>query len=190
MKKLFVTFTICVLAGICASAQELTFLKGDKVAGLGIGLVSTPYRAWSGNHFNKIPLIVASFEMCILDNIINDRSSVGVGGLIGYTSASTKSEYSGYGWSSTYIPINIRGAFHYAFVDNLDTYAGVLVGYNVYSWKWKDYEDTARSSSGGLTSSLYVGARYYFTESIGVFGDVNLGYSTLSLLNLGIAIKF
>lgn len=84
----------------------------------------------------KIPPVSVSYEQGIMDDVL-DVGSIGVGGYIGYTSASWETNWLGgsYGWKYTNFILGVRGSFHYPLVDNIDTYAGVLLGYNVVSAK-------------------------------------------------------
>lgn len=128
--------------------------------------------------------------MGIIDNMFGaDGLSLGVGGVVGYTAA--KWHYSGneYGWKYSDIIVGARGAFHYSFAKKLDTYAGVILGYDIVSSKsygsWASDNSTASSSS--LVYGAYIGARYYFTDSIGAFAEA--GYD-ISWLKLGLAFRF
>ena len=66
MKKIlvFILVFICLTTG--AMAQN-TFVKGDKVLNLGIGLGSTLYTG--GSYTSKIPPLSASFEVGVKDNL-------------------------------------------------------------------------------------------------------------------------
>jgi len=178
-KKLLLTLMACALIGLSASAQQPTFLKGDNVANVGVGFLGSYYGigAWGGG--TKLPLLSVSFEHCIIDNLFNEKSSLGVGGFIGYT------HYKYSDWRLSYIPVGAKGALHYALVDNLDTYAGAFMGYVICN-----SNDNFVNPSGRFSSTVFAGARYYFNDAIAAFGEVNLGYSALSLVNLGISFKF
>ncbi|MDT8400760.1 MAG: hypothetical protein RQ743_03615 [Bacteroidales bacterium] len=185
MKKLLALPLIAFFALTQLSAQDPVFVKGDKVLNLGLGLGTTLY---TGSFYKmQIPPISASLELGIVDEII-DKGSVGVGPYLGF--ASYKWEYSGWGYKYSNIIIGARGNFHYPFLEKLDTYTGLLVGFNIVSAKdfgeinpFYDYS----TSSSGLVWSWFVGARYYFTETIA--GMVELGYG-IAYLNLGVAMKF
>jgi hypothetical protein len=185
MKKLLLMFVVACFALTQLIAQEPTFVKGDKALNIGIGLGSTLY---SGTYYkSQIPPISASLEFGVVDNVL-EKGVVGVGPYIGYSSY--KYEYSGWGWKYTNIIIGARGNFHYPLVNKLDTYTGLLLGYNVASSKefgnavpgW-DYS----YSAGGIAWSWFVGGRYYFKETFAVMAE--LGYG-IAYLNLGIALKF
>ena len=166
-----------------ASAQTPSFSRGDKVLNLGVGFGSTLY---IGSYYKmQVPPVSASFEYGIVDGIF-EKASVGVGGYLGF--ASYKWEYSAWGWKYSNIIIAGRGTFHYPFVEKLDTYVGLLLGYDIVSSKEfgtpVGYDYSATSS--GLAYSGFVGARYYFTEKFGVMAE--LGYG-ITYLNIGVAFK-
>ena len=164
-----------------ASAQTPSFSRGDKVLNLGVGFGSTIY---IGSYYKmQVPPVSASFEYGIVDGIL-EKASVGVGGYLGFSSY--KYEYSGSGWKYSNIIIAGRGTFHYPFVEKLDTYAGVLLGYNIGSSKVFGTPVGSDDISSGLAYSGFVGARYYFKEKFGVMAE--LGYG-ITYINIGVAFK-
>ncbi len=185
MKKLSLLFVVVSFFFIQLAGQEPTFSKGDKVLNLGLGLGSTLY---SGTYYkSQIPPLSASFEVGVADNIL-EKGVIGVGGYIGYSSY--KYKYSGWGWKYSNMIIGVRGNFHYPLVDKLDTYTGLLLGYNIASSKefgtailGYDYD----TSSGGPAYAWFVGARYYFKDTFAVMAE--LGYG-ITYLNLGVSLKF
>jgi hypothetical protein len=187
MKKLFLTLAVCIFAATCMSAQQPTFMKGDNVVNVGIGLGGNLYGWYSGGGISKLPVLSASFEHCIIDNLFDEKSSLGVGGLLAYTQA--KYNDSGWGWKTSNIVIGARGALHYALVDKLDTYVGMMLGYNIYSFKYTGtgYYDNYGHGNSGLAFSIFAGARYYFTDAIAAFAELGYGYA---ILNLGVSFKF
>lgn len=187
MKKILIIFLLSIFTLPFVAAQDNMFLVGDKVVNLGIGLGSSLY---SGSFYkSSVPPVSISFEKGIMDGVL-EKGVIGVGGYLGYSSY--KSEYSffgdAYGWKYTNIILGARGSFHYPLVDKLDTYGGVIVGFNIATSKgYGDFGTYADPySGGGLVFSPYVGGRYYFTEKIAAMAE--LGYG-ISYLNLGIAIK-
>jgi hypothetical protein len=130
MKKnlLFIIVLVGFTAG--AIAQTSTFAKGDKVLNLGLGIGSTLY---TGSYYKAgIPPLSASFEVGVKDGVL-DKGSIGIGGYLGYSSH--KWEYGGWGWKYSNIIIGARGNFHYPLLDKLDTYTGLLLGYNIATSK-------------------------------------------------------
>ena len=129
-KKRLFSMAIAIVAVTGLFAQANTFSKGDKVANVSIGLGSSIY----GSGFTGgIPPIGASFEYGVKDNLFNEQSSLGIGGYVGFTSASQDWGVASATYSS--IIIGARGIVHYQLVDNIDTYGGILLGYNIASSK-------------------------------------------------------
>lgn len=184
MKKLLLSLLVVVFFVTQSVAQESTFQQGDKVLNLGIGLGSTLY---SGSYYKAgFPPISASLEFGVKDGVL-DKGSIGIGGYLGYSSH--KWEYSGWGWKYTNIIVGARGVFHYPLVDKLDTYTGLLLGYNIATSK--EFGNSVpgynySASSGGVAYSWFVGGRYYFSEKFA--GMLELGYG-ITYLNIGIALK-
>ena len=170
---------LAVVAVVGLLAQENTFSKGDKVANVSIGLGSSIY----GSGFSGgIPPIGVSLEYGIKDNLFNDKSSLGIGGYAGFTTANF-----GVG-TYTSIIVGARGLLHYQLVEKLDTYAGVMLGYNIASVKYSSaYTGLGAVSTGGLIYAGFIGARYYFTPNLAALAE--LGYG-IAILNLGVSFKF
>jgi hypothetical protein len=171
MKKLLLSLIVVCFSLSHLNAQDDMLVKGDKVVNLGIGFSSY----WYGS--TVIPPVSGSFEMGIVDGLIQGKGSVGVGGYLGYSS------YKWLGYKSRNITIGARGAFHYPLVENLDTYAGVILGYNIYS----DNDPYDTYNYGNFVSGEFIGARYYFSDSFAAMAEVGFGIFNL---NLGVALKF
>lgn len=185
-KRIFLTLAV-VFASITftnVSAQHI-FSKGDQVVNLGIGIGS--YYGGSG-YTMTVPPISASFEQGIVDGLINGNASIGVGGYLGYSANKWENTMYGtkYGYKYSYLTIGARGAFHYQFVDKLDTYAGVMLGYNVVSSKAIGDNSYGEADGSSIGSSIFAGARYYFSDKFAAYAEVGYG---VSALELGIAIR-
>jgi hypothetical protein len=94
------------------------------------------------------------------------------------------------------IGFGVRGAYHFNFVQNLDTYAGLTLGYiiqtaNVKYGSLYDTSNIPRIDYPGVSSFLFganIGARYFFTKNIGAY--LELGYSGLQVISAGLSVKF
>lgn len=183
MKKLLLLLVVIPLSLTKLIAQDATFVKGDKVLNLGLGIGSTIY---TGTYFkSQVPPISVSYEAGIVDNVL-EKGVIGVGGYIGYSSY--KSDYGSYGWKYSNLLLGVRGNFHYPLVNKLDTYTGLLLGYNIASDKaWGTYTYDYSASYGGIRAAWFVGGRYYFNDSFAVMAE--LGYG-ITYLNLGVSLKF
>ncbi len=186
MKKLIsLTLALCLVAILPAKAQDPVFEQNDNVINLGVGFGGTLYSGrslavWSG--YNRLPTLELAYERCIIGELFNEHSAIGVGGIIAYNYSSYRSS-----WTSTDVLVGARGAFHYTFVDKLDTYAGFMAGYNINTWKWKEPGATTHIGSSGFTYGLFAGARYYFAGPLAAFAELGYGYT---FFNAGISLKF
>ncbi|HNR42088.1 MAG TPA: hypothetical protein PKL65_07645 [Bacteroidales bacterium] len=183
MKKLILTFVVASLLLGSLDAAEPSFGKGDKVLNLGLGLGSS-YWIGYGWYTSHMPHLFANMEIGFFENVFNlDKASIGIGPYVGFRT----SKYANY-WKDTEIVIAATGNFHYPLVDKLDTYAGVLLGYDIISTKYYDeYWGDYGHKNSSIAHREYVGARYYFTNNFSAMAE--LGYG-LTVLNLGIALKF
>lgn len=174
MKKVVLLLIVLFSTQIFAQGYH----KEVKNLGLGIGLGSIGIEGDA-----TLPPLSVGLQMGITDEI-------SVGGIVGYTGSTYKWGFLGtsYEWTYTHILIGARGEYHFLKGNkNLDAYAGLTLGYHIIG------VTEPSGFSGGYTaaaSSLFygghVGARYGFSESMGVFGE--LGYG-ISYLTVGLNIK-
>ncbi|MBL7966610.1 MAG: hypothetical protein JNK09_06380 [Prolixibacteraceae bacterium] len=159
--------------------------KGEKILNLGVGLGTALY---SGSGYTgSVPPISGALEVVIKDDLFDGNGAIGVGGYLGY--AAYKWKYSGYdyGWKYSNIIVGPRGYLHYNLIEQLDTYAGVMLGYNIVSSKWYGSGSSiGDASSGGVIFSGFIGARYFFNEKVAAMAELGSG---IAYLNLGVAIK-
>lgn len=179
MKKLTLIIAAVALFALSSNAQEM-FEKGTQLFKLGVGL-----------NGDGTPLEV-SYEKGVKEDFLGvDGLVLGLGGNVGYygfTEDFTTPLLS-YSWKYTNIVVAARGLVHYPLISKLDTYGGLVLGYNVASTKYDgpNSSSIASPSAGGLVFGGLVGARYEFSENLGAYLEV--GYS-ISYANLGIAYKF
>jgi len=140
--------------------------------GLGSFLSGTGYKT-------TVPPISASADYGINDNI-------SVGGYVGYSAA----EFDQILWktSVTYLVVGARGAYHKELVDGIDTYGGVMLGYNIANLTMDPDPGPPFNDikAGGVMYGVFAGARYYFTDNIGA--HLELGYG-IAIAQLGLSIK-
>jgi hypothetical protein len=185
--KILLTAFLGLLLVFSANAQQSTFEKGNHVANLGIGLGNALYTG--GGYTSKIPPISVSYEVGVIDNVA-EKGVIGIGGYLGYTSAKYSWGYFGYNyeWKYTNIVLGVRGAFHYPLVDKLDTYGGLMLGYDIAKVSEPSgYSGTGYSALGShVILPGFVGARYYFTDKISGFGELGWG---IAYLTIGVSLK-
>lgn len=183
MKKLLLLMVAAVFSLTQLTAQESTFVKGDKVLSIGLGLGTSLY---SGSYYKMtFPPLAASLEFGVKDGIF-EKGTLGVGAVAGYTGY--KYEYAGWGWKYSNFILGARGYLHYPLVNKLDTYTGMTLGYNISSATefgtsgGYDYD----SSSGGFIWAIFIGGRYYLKDNFAL--QAELGYG-VTYLTLGVAFK-
>ena len=177
--RVFVT-AICLSFAFAATAQITSgnphFKKGDVDINAGIGLLKTYYSSTS----TVMPPISVSGEYGVSDKI-------SVGGFIGFSTA--KEEWLGGQIDYSFLIIGARGSYHLTIWDKMDTYAGLMLGYNKVS---ADYDNTVDGifdfdvAASGVALSAYIGGRYPIKENLSVYGEIGYG---ISVLNLGVSFK-
>lgn len=172
-KFLFLAVALCSIS--LGYAQEI-FSKGTTAINAGIGIGSSVSNV-------SFPPLSVSMDYSLVDNLIDDANgAISIGGLVGYVGS--KQNFYGSTYSASHAILGVRGAFHYQFIPKLDTYAGLMLSYNLVSGSWSGPEVIDSSVAGSKVDlGAYLGARYFFTEQIGAFAE--LGY-TIAFLNLGV----
>lgn len=180
MKHFLLSVVALASISAAANAQE-TFSKGDNLVtgqiGIGSGLA-----------------VSATYENCVKSGLFaTEKGALGVGGYVGYSHYSDS--FSGYGvrseWDYNNIILGVRGNLHYEFVDRLDTYAGLMLGYEIVNSS-SSVEGYGEAISGdvdasGFAFTIHLGTRYYFTDHFAA--GIEIGYG-VSYANVGVAYKF
>lgn len=155
----------------------LVVTNGDILIGLGVGLLNN--LEYEKLTFPSFPM---TFEYVLKDDLVGNKLAVGVGGYIGYCS-SKETYYDNL--KNSKLLFGARSYFHYAFVPNLDSYAGIFLGYRNES---DSFESSVYSkvNTGFFTANLFIGGRYFFNDRFA--GTAELGWG-LSIFTLGMAVK-
>jgi hypothetical protein len=179
MKRILL-ISMLLLIAVGLSFSQMAYKKGDQVVNVGIGI-----GGFAGAYGTGGVAITGGYENAINENI-------SLGGVVGYSS-STNTYFGDYGWKYTYFLIAVRGAYHADLLHNpnIDTYGGIMLGYNIVSASatgsvpYFGYISTGASASY-LEYGIFVGGRYYFNPHWAV--QAELGYG-LGILNVGLAYK-
>lgn len=178
MKKVTLVLSVLTLlfaTGVMAQNNPALFGNNSKHIRAGIGI----------NSFG-IPIEV-SYDQGFKQNLFGvNKLNLGLGGYLGYYGHNEKIglgvDDSGYKYS--HIVIGARGLFHYPFIPKIDTYAGIMLGYNIASSRYYGAGiDPGNAAAGGLAFGGVVGARYQFNSKWGVYAEA--GYS-ISYLSFGV----
>ena len=173
-----------LLLGLTNVKAQDVFNKGAIAVNANIGLGN-----YSGYNMG-IPPLSLSADVGVIDNLIGDNGSVGVGGYVGFaTNSYTYNYYSNYYYKATVTRMcfGVRGNFHYQLNDKLDTYAGLMLGLYTYSYSYKDnYNDDyyknyySNLNHSDIAFSAYVGTRYYFSRTMALNAEVGYGFTYIS----------
>ncbi len=124
--------------------------------------------------------------------------SIGIGGVIGFKSATYKYKYNFNGGNNNYkdtytnFIIGVRGTYHLTLLANknnkFDPYGGVTVGFRIFDHNYGGPDlNPYNYNSVYPIAGLFVGAKYNFVPNFGVFAE--LGYD-ISLIRVGINFNF
>ena len=178
MKKQIILTASLFVVLFSASAQS--FKSSDKILSLGIGLGSPFFGSGYKASLPVNPTI--SFEKGVSDQI-------SAGATVSY--ASSKYSYNIFGSSNTIkynaIFVGARGAYHILpNNEKFDLYAGGGLGYVIVSVG--DKVDAITATGSGVGYTAFIGGRYLFSKNMGAYTE--LGYASLSFLNVGVSFKF
>jgi hypothetical protein len=176
MKNLLCSLAVALLlvtfSNTETSAQELQ--KGDFILNPGLGF---GYQFWGG-------ITVGVNGEYFFTDVISG------GGYLAYTRWNYGFVNSDIGYN--FFDFGVRASYHFGKLlkvptDQFDPYAGAQVGGAVSSY---DYNGTAVYGDAydrGIRGGLYAGARWYFNEKVGVYGEV--GFALCPVM-VGATFKF
>jgi len=154
MKKiLMVLLVICVSSSLVLSAAPK---RGKKYASLEFNKGEMYLTPQVGINSTAIPF-GASVEFAITENI-------GVGGTVMIWL------WSEAGFSSSLIIPSVDAAYHFTSlkVEKLDLFAGLSLGYAIFSSDWLDW-------NSGLSLDPFIAGRYWFSDKLAASLRLNIG---------------
>ncbi|RPJ04951.1 MAG: hypothetical protein EHM28_13080 [Spirochaetaceae bacterium] len=187
MKKILFACAVMILffSAQLAVAQTAKKSMDDNigVVFLGIGL---GFPAMEGDM--GIPPLVAGFDWYIKFDPMVPISFGAVFGYAGstYSLSNPLPPPESYDFDYSYLLIGVRAAYHFTQlikVENLDVYAGVLLGYYIVNVDEPSgfpvalYDPSANTIGFGV----FGGARYYFTDMFGAFAEVGYSFGYISV---------
>ena len=135
----------------------------------------------------RIPPIVLSADFKLPSKV---KLPITIGATASLTAWERSIAFGRFKATYTDVGFGLRGAYHFNLVKNLDTYAGLILGYVVQTVSPNnDIVKTFNPATSFFMYSSNIGARYFFTKSIGVY--VEVGYSNLlsQIANVGLSVK-
>lgn len=211
MKTKILLFSLFAGAFLCFSNTSYAQHSSDGIngqnmidVGIGFGGGLASYSFVAGGTGSVTPEIVGRFDHGISANWT-------IGGMIAYQSYSYSDAFQDYNsnyvlnnytekWSFTAISVLVRGAYHFTVSNSkFDPYVGIGLGYNSFSSTYTNTDPnygtagygfaTPTYNLGGVAYAAFVGARYYFSDHIGAWGELGYAGWAGDLLNLGITFK-
>ncbi|SKB54691.1 hypothetical protein SAMN05660226_01871 [Parapedobacter luteus] len=176
MKKTILILSVALMA---TGAYAQSFQKGTSAVNAGVGFGTN-----LGGLGNARPAVSVSYEYGNWE--VGGPGVISLGGYIGNTGYRYRS--SGYTQRWNYTVVGARSAYHYngfENVPNLDVYGGLMLAYNIASYKAEGY-DGPNTYGSGLGFSAYLGGRWFFSNNIGLYTELGFG---VSVLNAGITFK-
>ncbi len=182
---------------------EKCYDEKTHIINVGIGLYSGYYVRVGGEKYTSSPYLNLSYEQPWPKKL--GPGFLGVGAYFGYKTEKYKYNYntwygSGYYYERryTYYTIAGRAAYHWDVLNTnkAEVYGGVLIGafLNVYSYNDNDPNEVDYVSVNPFSPyvSPFLGARYYFTDNIGVFAEtgVHPHHRSSYHATVGCSIKF
>lgn len=166
------------------SRNSGSFHKGDNIVSFGLGfpnVAKNRITSW-GSYSWGLPPMYGKYEYGIMDE-------VSIGGRIGIGTGRYK--YMNIRANNFSTSMSVLGYYHFNKlipVSKLDVYAGAGLGMTYSTYERIDGNYVYRDNDLYPNLVFLVGARWYFTETFGVYAES--GFDGLSLMNIGIALKF
>jgi hypothetical protein len=180
--KYYVFVLLILFSATDIFALDQVIRKGENIVSLNLGFGSDNFK---GKYFIKrSPLLSVSYERGVMDSVAG-RGSIGVGGLLGICTYKRGNTHGGYTYND--LVMAGRGTFHYPFIPGLDTYTGMILGFNFSNTGSYGDPPYDFKSNDGLIFGWFVGAKYYFTDKLAGQAEVGVG---MTYVNIGLAFRF
>jgi hypothetical protein len=183
-KSAFFSVLLMVISLFSVSrVHAQAFEAGTNVVSAGIGLGSSLANYTYGSQSIGLS---ATYDRGIWEA---GPGVISLGAYIGYKSFTYSGP--GYDYKWNYTIIGARGAWHFTGlnVENLDLYGGLMLSFDNLSTSFSN--DVPGYVPGSYASTIelspFVGARYYFANNLGVYGELGFG---VSILDIGLSYKF
>lgn len=187
MKKLRNSILIALIAlcsiSFTSNVNAQSFEAGDFDLNVTIGFGTAWY--YESVYKMALPLIAVGADYALIDHW--GPGVFGVGGIIGFNSY--KYEYFGLidDIRQNNFSIVPRATYHYQWVDRLDTYGGIGLGFKIRTISGDNLPANLGSETD-FVFTIFAGAKYYFTDQFCVMTE--LCFYDLAFFNIGVGFKF
>jgi hypothetical protein len=180
---------------LMAQSGDEAFGKGSNILSLGVGLGGN--YTYYGGGYTSTPDFVLSYENGTFGDV--GPGTISLGALLAFKGVSYDytDYHSGYYYNQswTYYIIGIRSAYHLTIpsAPRFDPYVGIMLGYYDISYKVSSsdpyfnspgdpyYATYSNSYASYMAFSLYIGARYYVSNRVGLWLELGYGYTDAAL---------
>jgi outer membrane immunogenic protein len=157
MKKSLLLLVFMLIAGVCFAQNPIE--KGQAQINAGVGLSSWGIPLYGGVDYGV-------------------HKDVTIGGELSYRSY--REEYYSYKFRHSIFGISANGNYHFNTLldipDNFDLYAGLNLGYYIWSTSNSDGNNKYEGSgASGVGLGLQIGGRYYFNDAFGINLEIGGG---------------
>ncbi len=177
------------------------FGKGTNLLSIGLGLGGS--YTYFGDGYTSTPNFVLTYDNGTFGNV--GPGTISLGALVAYKGISYDYTdfHSGYYYDQkwNYVILGFRSAYHFAIptMHRFDPYVGVMLAYYDISYRETSsdpefnvpgnpyYTYYVNNYSSYMAFSLYIGARYFVTNKIGLWLELGYGYSDAAI---GVSFKF
>ena len=209
MKKSLLILCTVAAGLFINSAEAQCYDENTHLINLGVGFGNSYYKfnRIKGYDYGRTPVFALSYEQPLPKKV--GPGYIGVGAYFSFQHAQERYTYDHYYYNGldyndtyyqhnwNYYVIAARGAYHWDVLnsDKAEVYAGTIIGVRINSYNFTynnpnpNYVDKNERSEGAVypAVAVYAGARWYFSEHVGFYGEVASG---LSIITAGFTFKF
>lgn len=164
--------------GAADSQAQSQFRKGDVGINLDYALGSDGHSNGATNGFS----VMGEYGFM---NVINEKGTISAGLLLG--AGFNSGDY----YDFSRVRIGTRGALHYSFIPQLDTYGGLnFLFVDIEKVKWNDEDKKKHTSKDTkfVAPAIVAGCRYMFCPAFGV--NFETTWDRFQHINIGLTFKF
>ncbi|HTA27422.1 MAG TPA: hypothetical protein VK809_06525 [Bacteroidia bacterium] len=199
INKPIALLSFCLILGstpeVFAQSGDAAFEKGSNIINIGVGLGGN--YTYFGDGYTSTPDFVISYDNGTFGDV--GPGTISLGALVAFKGISydytdfRTGYYYNQNWS--YYIIGVRGAYHLTIpsAPRFDPYAGLMLGYYDIGYKVSSsdpffnhpgdpyYATYSNNYASYVAFSLYIGARYYLSNRVGLWLELGYGYTDAAL---------
>jgi len=160
------------------------------VGGFKPGYTDIGFAVGLGNTGNAAAAVGGRFEHAIKTLPDMANGTLGIEVSLDYYAYSGAFPFGGFSWSVTALPIGVTANYHFKLDDpKFDPFMGAGLGYEIVTCRFSGPSTISTGGCGQVSQVAFigrVGARYFMSPKMALYGDVGTGPTTL---NIGLMFK-